>query len=122
VSERIRVLTITLETHCTTENAMAIVHALRIMRGVADVTIDNRPITAIHSGGDWYDASADYLVLPEGMDFEMERKQWQVWLAERYHTGLEAGTKKPPYLNLVQWLLQRGAREPTDDELVIHEI
>jgi hypothetical protein len=61
-------------------------------------------IIAIHSGGDWYDASADYLVLPEGVNLDEERHLWQ-----RNCRGM----------TFTEWLMKLGARNVTDDELEV---
>lgn len=76
-------------------------------------------ITAIHSGGDWYDASADYLVLPPGIDYAVEEQNWQKWYKE-YDLARRRGCN-PVYLTLIEWLEQLGARGPTDEELTIKE-
>jgi hypothetical protein len=75
-------------------------------------------ITAIHGGGDWADASADYLILPDGMDFDAEKQAREKWLEEVYWPLKRAG-KHPEYISLVKWLVDRGAVEPTKDQLVI---
>lgn len=72
-------------------------------------------ITAIHSGEDWYDASANYVVLPEGMDVQAENKAYYNWLHNVYRPK---GTI--PFRTFSQWLIDfRGARYPTDDELQV---
>ena len=75
-------------------------------------------ITAIHSGGDWCDAGADYLILPDGMRFEEEHAEREKWYAAEYYTALKRG-EKPQYISMVEWLKQRGAVEPTDDQLTV---
>lgn len=78
-------------------------------------------ITAIHGGGDWSDASADYLILPEGMDFEQEKAARERWYWEEYLSALQCGDK-PEFLSMVGWLRKRGAVDPTDEHLtVVHE-
>jgi len=75
-------------------------------------------ITAIHDGGDWYDASADYLILPAGIDFATEKQKWQKWYKTEFCPAWQRG-EGPVYLNIVDWLKALGAREPTDEELTI---
>jgi len=75
-------------------------------------------ITAIHGGGDWYDASADYLILPDGMDFEKERAAYEQWHRDVFRGAYERG-EHVAYLSLFDWLTQRGAVEPTEDQLEI---
>lgn len=73
-------------------------------------------VTAICEGVDWTDASVDYLVLPEGMDIEKEQTACNKWYHETYVPALNQG-QKLEYLSLVDWLLARGARRTTDEEL-----
>ena len=87
-------------------------------------------ITAIHGGGDWADASANYLILPEGMDIEVESEAWRKWYDEEYCPALRAANVArdlgsdvvyPEFAGLFDWCIARGARTPTDDELHIFE-
>ena len=71
-------------------------------------------ITAIHSGGDWNDASAEYLILPPGMKIDDEKKAWQEWYIKLYMTN-----KDKKFVTLFGWCLQRGAQIPDDNELEI---
>lgn len=73
-------------------------------------------ITAIHGGGDWHDASAEYLVLPDGVDIAAEHAAWRAWYETEYCPGLRGGARVE-YVDLVQWLKRKGAREPGDGEL-----
>lgn len=77
-------------------------------------------ITAIHGGGDWHDASADYLVLPSEVNYAAEERNWREWYRATYCPALRRG-EHPVYLTLIEWLKQLGAREPTDEELTIRE-
>jgi hypothetical protein len=78
----------------------------------------NIKITAIHGGGDWYDASADYLILPEDMSYDVEKASRQKWYETEYNPAMWRG-EKPEYISMVDWLKQRGAVEPTEDQLTI---
>ena len=60
------------------------------------------------------DASVEYLVLPDGMDIEKEHAAYREW----YRTYV-AGQPHHQYKSLIQWLLERGARTPSDDELEV---
>jgi len=75
-------------------------------------------ITAIHSGGDWYDASADYLILPEGMDITQEETAHRRWYDIEYIPNLST-PHRIGYISFVDWLKLKGAVEPTDDQLEI---
>ena len=76
-------------------------------------------ITAIHSGGDWADASAEYFVLPEGMDIEKEQQAWHDWYRNIYCISRECGQNKEKFITLSEMLIEHGARLTTDDELEI---
>ena len=76
-------------------------------------------IWAIHGGGDWADASAEYLILPPGLDIDAEDKAWHEWYHKEYCPQLRADMK-PKFRTLVEWLKDKGAREPSTDELEIH--
>ena len=73
-------------------------------------------ITAIHGGGDWNDASAEYIILPPGMDIEKEKAARRVWYNTLYITKRDKN-----FVTLYEWCLQRGARVPNDDELEVYE-
>lgn len=75
-------------------------------------------ITALHGGGDWADASAEYLVLPVGMSIEDEYRAREDWYYSVYVPELRAG-KKPKFFSFFDWLKDRGAREPNSVELEI---
>lgn len=51
-------------------------------------------ITAIHGGGDWHDARAEYLILPDGMDIKAEHNEWRRWYECDYCSALLDG-KRP---------------------------
>lgn len=75
-------------------------------------------ILAIHSGDDWTDADVDYVILPEGMDFEAEKRAYRKWYTKEYAPALKAGVPIP-YKTLSVWLAQRGAVDPGDDQLEV---
>jgi hypothetical protein len=63
-------------------------------------------ITAIHAGGDWYDACAYYLVLPEGLNAEALYDKWIEFL--RTSNGV---------ISFEEWAVEhQGARYPTAEE------
>lgn len=85
-------------------------------------------ITAIHGGGDWYDASVDYLVVPEGTDLDKESEKYQKWYREVYCTKSNIDTygnfdgSKVKYMTFGGWLRANcGARDTQEDELEIFE-
>jgi hypothetical protein len=75
-------------------------------------------ITAIHSGGDWHDASTYYVVLNDGVSIQAERDAWRKWYEEVYLEAFRRG-ERMEYMNLAEWCLERGARNPTKGELEI---
>ena len=70
-------------------------------------------VIAIFGGGDWYDASVDHLVLPEGMNLQEELKKHKEWVRNEYRSG------KAPYKDFFTHLKEKGARDPNEDELEI---
>ncbi len=70
-------------------------------------------ITAIHGGGDWADASADYLVLPEWLDVDVEHDKYREWFRAVYNHP------EVKYQSFTDWLRRAGAREPLEEELTI---
>lgn len=77
-------------------------------------------ITAIHGGGDWADASADYLIVPESVNIENEKILWRDWYHKVYCPSINTPNKLS-YIGFVDWLKKLGAREPAKSELEIVE-
>jgi len=75
-------------------------------------------IIAIHGGGDWYDASADYVVLKGGMQIPHEKKLYDEWYNEEYCPAFRLG-ENPTFYTFPEWLIERGARRTTNKELEI---
>ena len=73
-------------------------------------------IIAICGGGDWADASVEHLILPDDLDLDKEQTAHRTWYRDEYSPDTRSG-KNLEYFSLVDWLKQRGAREPTEDEL-----
>lgn len=65
-------------------------------------------IVAIFGGGDWYDASVDYLVVPAGMDLDAEKEAHSKWWRSR--------SKGEPYKDFPERLIERGAARATQIE------
>jgi len=51
----------------------------------------------------------DFLMIPEGLDLEVEAKAWRKWYQEEYQFC--AQLPRPEYILFVEWLKQRGATE-----------
>lgn len=78
-------------------------------------------ITAIVNLPDYHLMGPDFLILPDGMDFESERHEYAKWFVETWYPAYKAGHNLP-YRDLVRWLKDRGAVEPTDDQLDVVEL
>jgi hypothetical protein len=76
-------------------------------------------ITAIVSGT-CYDCSCDHLVLPEGMNIEEQKRLWRNWYNEYYCPQLSAG-QRPKFTSFVDFLIENGAKRPTDEQLTVWE-
>lgn len=79
-----------------------------------------KKIYAILGGGDWYDASVKHLILPEGMDLKTEQKLYEQWYREVYAMDVRSNpstTAGVKYMDFEEFLISKGAREPTNDEL-----
>ena len=64
------------------------------------------PLVAILGGGDWYDASVDFLVPPHGADSKSDASEWPGYAACKQHK--------------VDWLVaQRGYKTATENEITI---
>ena len=74
-------------------------------------------IVAIMGGGDWADASVDHIVVPSDMDMDTEHRAYREWYRQKYCSALRTGNKIP-YLSFPEWLIKRGARQTTDNEVI----
>ena len=66
-------------------------------------------LVAIHGGGDWYDASADYVVLLVEADTDELWKEYRQWYWNRGKTHQEK------YLNFPEWLVEKGHARKADE-------
>lgn len=76
----------------------------------------SKKIWAICGGADWYDASVDYLILPDGMDIEVERKKRDHKMQE-YHLGNKNGRETAWPGTFVEHLVSKGAVGPAEKQL-----
>lgn len=90
----------------------------KLLRVVMNGKANKTKILAIHSGGDWTDASADYLILPDGVDFCQQKEERDKWYREEYSRSMRRG-ERPKYISLVDWLKHLGACEPSEELLQI---
>jgi len=73
-------------------------------------------ITAIYSGGDWCDAAVNFLILPEGVDGEEEKRKYDKYALDVI-SRRRAGDMKITYIGFIKWLMNLGAVEPGEDLL-----
>jgi len=63
------------------------------------------------------DRLTEYLVIPDSVDLEQVKREYNEW-----YRGYKWETHKgKDFKTLIQWLIERGAREPDESELVIEE-
>ena len=74
-------------------------------------------IVAIMGGGDWADASVEHLVMSKDMDISKEHELYETWYSEVYCKGLRAEGKHVDFMVFSQWLMRKGARETTENDL-----
>ncbi len=77
-------------------------------------------IVALLSGGDWFDASVEHLIVPREMNLEAERNARRKWYEEIYCPALQT-SNKVEYIDLSRWLIERGARQATETEVEIFD-
>ena len=65
----------------------------------------------ITGGGDWYDASAELLWVPTGVDIEAEKQKRAAWL-------WNPATRSEPFLTLVGWLRKNCGATDSEVEVV----
>ena len=76
-------------------------------------------LIAVMSGGDWCDASVNFLVLPDGMDLEQQKILYSKYLEHRRKIFMEEN-ESLPYWSLAEWFERGGAITPEDD--IIEEV
>ena len=74
-------------------------------------------IVAIMGGCDWYDASVEHLVIPKSMDLDEEHKLYKTWYHEVYCRNGRKHNGRVDYMTLSQWLVEKGARETSEDDI-----
>ena len=65
-----------------------------------------RKLIAIHSGGDWYDASVRFLEVPKELDEDAVKKKWRE-RPEEQHSG-------PGYISLEKFIEKELGGAETD--------
>lgn len=74
-------------------------------------------IVALMSGGDWYDASVEHLVIQDDVILELEYKLYRAWYEDKYCPALRS-QNRIDFMTFSQWLINKGARETTDNEVL----
>ena len=72
-------------------------------------------IWAICGGGDWFDASINHVILPDGMSMQKVHEEYKDWLDE-YRDCRNCG-KPIEYMTFTEYVLSIGGREPSKDVL-----
>lgn len=65
-----------------------------------------------------------YLVLPEGVNAQVEAKKWREWYDTEYLPALSRFSpfnERVFFVSFEEWLRALGARDPNEDELEIVE-
>ena len=83
-------------------------------------------VVAILSGGDWYDASVDHVVVPPGLNLDAAKSKWNAWHHDVYYPEMETarslGSKLPEYFTFPKYLIEFcGARDAGDDDVLVVE-
>lgn len=85
-------------------------------------------LVAILGGGDWYDASVDHLVVPDGIKLDEQYKLYQAWYNDVYRPSLKKDvgaifgirTGDVEYMSFEGWLIDKcGARGATESDITI---
>lgn len=72
-------------------------------------------ILAIYSGGDWYDADCEHLVLLKDIDLDKEKEIYNNWYQTDYIPRIDL---HPIYHTFSEWLIKKGfARKVKPNEL-----
>jgi hypothetical protein len=82
-------------------------------------------LVAVHSGGDWYDASADYVVVPVDLDVQKQYEAYRDWYQNVYRKSLVSREPDGPrtnvkYQSFDEWLAKAG-RVAEDEDIEVFE-
>jgi len=76
-------------------------------------------IVAIMDGGDWYDASVEHLIVPDGVNLGAEARKWRRWYRDIYCPHLRQGGSTSEFMSFSGWLTSKcGARETEGEEVI----
>lgn len=81
---------------------------------------------AILGGCDWNDASVDHLAIPDGMELEAMRSDYNDWYRTEYCPAINDPNRdrRQPlpvrYMTFPEFLISRGARYAMQDEIEVY--
>ena len=84
-------------------------------------------LVAIKGGGDWGDASVDFLAVPKGVDLDAAKAAYNVWYRDEYalalrNRALSGALPYPVYLSFPAFLVARyGATENPPDITIFED-
>jgi len=78
-------------------------------------------ITAIYSGSDWSDANVSHVILPAGTTIVKEEAAWRAWYEDVYCKQPKPLGSIKKYKTLAEFIVERGGRVPTENELEIYQ-
>jgi hypothetical protein len=100
------------------------VPAAETLRSLLDACSSNssgdRLVAVIEEGG-YEGSTCTHLIVPPGLDLRQAKAARRAWYDSIYLPALHAGTPIP-FLSLIGWLLQSGAREATDAHIEESEL
>ena len=73
-------------------------------------------LIAIHEGGDWADAGAEYLIVPKSINISEELKRHREWYHKYYSRN------KEKFYTASDWIREKVmCREVDDNDIEIHD-
>ncbi len=75
------------------------------------------PLVAILGGGDWADASVDFLRVPLSVDLQKEYDKYQDYDAHRFDADGNR-VKDVPYMSFDEWLIKKAGSEKAGQEYI----
>ena len=78
-------------------------------------------LVGVLGGGDWTDASVTHLVIPDDMDLSQQKINYNRWYKNVYVPSLREPSKRcENFYSFTQWLIKNGARDATEDDILIY--
>lgn len=98
-------------------NLLRVAHAA-VPKEVPEGTMKPFRLVAVHSGGDWSDASAYYLKVPADMDISAQKARYDEWYRNGYCRTLNTPFKVS-FMGFEAWPRQHGAVEAADEGIEV---